>query len=140
MEPRCEFHVWSSDVPPPTYSVPSAVAAKVAAGFGADAASRYERALFRAYFTENRTVSDRRVLVEIARESGLDADAFDQALSDHGEDAQGAVFADYHEAVELGIYAVPAVVVDGRYLVQGAVEVDDYVRVVERARSDATDD
>jgi predicted DsbA family dithiol-disulfide isomerase len=36
----------------------------------------------------------------------------------------------------VGIHAVPAVVVDGRYLVQGAVEVDDYLRVIERARAE----
>lgn len=134
MEPGCEFHPWTSDTPPPTHSVPAAVAARVARRFGADAAHRYDDALFRAYFTENRTVSARGVLVEIAAEIGLDAEAFDGALTRHGEEEQRAVFAAYHEAVELGIHAVPAVVVDGRFLVQGAVEVDDYLRVVDRAR------
>jgi predicted DsbA family dithiol-disulfide isomerase len=133
MEPSCGFHPWTSDTPPPTHSVPAAVAAKVVDRFGADVAARYHRALFHAYFNENRTVSDRAVLVAIAAEIGVAR--FDDALTEDGEDAQRAVFADYHEAIELGIHAVPAVVVDGRYLVQGAVEVDDYVQVLERARA-----
>ena len=73
---------------------------------------------------------------QIAAEVGIESDEFDGALSEHGEDEQRAVFAEYHEAVELGIHAVPAVVVDGRYLVQGAVDVDDYAHVVERARAE----
>lgn len=136
MEPSCEFHPWASDTPPPTHSVPAAVAARVARHFGDDAERRYHDALFHAYFTQNRTVSDRAVLVEIAAEIGLDRAEFDDALSRYGEDDQRAVFADYHEAIELGIHAVPAVVFDGRYLVQGAVEVDDYERVIERARTE----
>jgi predicted DsbA family dithiol-disulfide isomerase len=114
-----------------------AVAARVATGFGADFARRYERALFRAYFVENRTVSDRRVLADVAAGLGVDAGVFDAALSERGEAEQVAVFADYHEAIELGIYAVPAVVVGGRRLVQGAVDVADYERVIEVVRSGA---
>lgn len=136
MEPACNFHPWRADTPPPTHSVPPAVAARVAARFGEDAARRYHDALFRAYFAENRTVSARPVLVDIAAETGLDPADFDDALTRHGEDDQRAVFADYHEAVELGIHAVPAVVVGGRYLVQGAVEVDDYLRVIDKARTE----
>lgn len=135
MEPACGFHVWSGDAAPPTSSVGPAVAARVARQLGTDAAARYERAVFQAYFVENRTVSDRRVLVEIAADIGLDPAGFDAALTDHGQDAQAAVFAEYHEAIELGIYAVPAVVIDGRRLVQGAVEVDDYVRVIDALRT-----
>lgn len=136
MEPSCEFHPWTSDTPPPTHSVPAAVAARVARRFGDDAARRYHAALFHAYFTENRTVSDRAVLVDIAAQVGLDASEFDRALSTTGDEEQRRVFGDYHEAVELGIHAVPAVVFDNRYLVQGAVGVDDYVRVIERARAE----
>jgi predicted DsbA family dithiol-disulfide isomerase len=136
MEPACDFHPWAGDTVPPSHSVPPAVAARVARHFGDDAARRYHDALFHAYFTENRTVSDRTVLVTIAGEIGLDRDAFDAALTAHGEDEQRVVFADHHAAVDVGIHAVPAVVVDGRYLVQGAVEVDDYLRVIERARAE----
>lgn len=139
MEPACEFHPWTSDTPPPTHSVPAAVAARVAHRFGDDTddgpGRRYHDALFHAYFTENRTVSARSVLVEIADEIGLDPEEFDRALTEHGDDEERAVFADHHRAVELGINAVPAVVVDGRFLVQGAVEVDDYLRVIDRART-----
>ncbi len=78
-------------------------------------------------------MSDRAVLVDVAASVGLDRDAFDAALTEHGEEQQRRVFAEYHEAIELGIYAVPAVVVAGRFLVSGAVEVADYERVLERA-------
>lgn len=133
LEPRCEFRVWATDDAPPSHSVPAAVAAKVARRFGDGPAARYHDALLRAYFAENRTVSERAVLVDVAAAAGIDGPAFDAALTEHGDEAQREVFRDYHEAVELGIYAVPAVVVDGRFLVSGAVAVDDYERVVERA-------
>jgi predicted DsbA family dithiol-disulfide isomerase len=137
MEPACGFHVWTGDASPPASSVGPAVAARVARELGTDLADRYERALFQAYFVENRTVSDRRVLVDVAAGIGLDPAAFDAALTEQGQAAQAAVFAEYHEAIELGIYAVPAVVIDGRRLVQGAVDVDDYVRVIDGLRSES---
>ena len=44
------FTVWSTEEPPPSHSVPPAIAAKAAARQGADAFARYHRALMENYF------------------------------------------------------------------------------------------
>lgn len=73
--------------------------------------------LFRAYFTEGRDPSDRDVLAELAAEAGLDPTAAREVL-ESGRYAQ-----EVRDAERLwqsrGIHAVPAVVIDGRYLIQG---------------------
>ena len=74
--------------------------------------------LFRAYFTEGRSVFDQASLVELGAEAGLDADALRTALVD-GTYAD-AVERDLREARELGITGVPFFVFDGRLAVSGA--------------------
>lgn len=128
--------MWSSDSPPPTYSVPPAVGGKVAATFGARAFGRYHLALLHAYFAEHRTISDRHVLVAVAGETGLPTADFDDRLAARGDDLAREVLTEHVEAIESGIHAVPAVVANGRYLVTGAVELDDYRRLITRLQAD----
>lgn len=65
--------------------LPSLLAAKAAGRHGEEAFLRFHFALFRAFFEEGRDIGDERVLVEVAREAGLDLDGFTyfQALSWH---------------------------------------------------------
>ena len=136
MERRTTFTTpWSGDNPPPTHSVPSAIAGKVASQFGGEVADRYHRRLLEAYFTENRTISDRSVLLDVAAESGLDRDEFASSFDDQGSPLKREVFDDYNLAVNSGVTGVPAVVVDGRYLITGAVEADEYRAVLDKVRT-----
>lgn len=76
-----------------------------------------EHALFAAYFTEGRDPSDHGVLLELATRVGLDADRAAQILASseyEKEVRERERF--YHEH---GINAVPAVIVNDRYLIQG---------------------
>ena len=79
--------------------------------------SALKHALFQAYFTEGRAPSDQEVLVALAAEAGLDRDAARDVL-ESGRYAQ-----EVRDAEQLwqsrGIHAVPAVIIDDKYLIQG---------------------
>jgi predicted DsbA family dithiol-disulfide isomerase len=76
-----------------------------------------KQALLAAYFTDGRDVSARGVLVDVAGETGLDPVEAGHVLDEgrYGQDvrAQEQFFRSQ------GIQAVPSVIVNGRYLIQG---------------------
>ena len=65
-------------------------------------------ALFRAFFVEGRDLARREVLVDIGASAGLDRQALDAALAS-GRFLEG-VLQDEHDAAELGLRGVPAMV------------------------------
>ena len=78
--------------------------------------------LYRAYFTEGRSVFDEDSLVALGAEVGLDAD---QVRSTLRTDAYVvAVTADTRQAATLGASGVPYFVIDSRYGVPGAQAVE----------------
>lgn len=77
----------------------------------------FKHALFHAYFTEGRDPSDRETLAALAGDAGLDA-AMAREVLDSGRYAE-EVRAAEHLWRSRGIHAVPAIVIDGRYLIQG---------------------
>ncbi len=88
-----------------------------AATAGPAAQKALKQALFAAYFTEGRDISDRAVLAEVAGVAGLDAEEAAAVLAD-------GRFADEVRAEQglwrgRGINAVPAVVVEGKWLISG---------------------
>lgn len=134
-EPAAAFRVWDGDALPPSHSRPPAVAGKVAATFGAGAFDRFHLALMRAYFAENRTISERDVILDVAGTVGLDTEAFARLLDERGAELDAAVVADHRDALARGIAAVPTVVVhddDDEYVLTGALRTDQYSRVVAR--------
>jgi len=76
-----------------------------------------KQALFRAYFTEGESPGSHEVLVRLAREVGLDADAAREVL------ASGRYADVVREREQFyqqqGIHAVPAVIINDRHLIQG---------------------
>lgn len=76
-----------------------------------------KRALFRANFTDGADVSDAEVLLNAAREAGLDADAAREVLESgrHGEDVRTAESFWQRQ----GIQSVPAIVINRRWLIPG---------------------
>ena len=76
-----------------------------------------KRALFTAHFTDNRNLTDARVLTEAAQAAGLDRAEAGEVLAS-GRYAQAV-----RQAEDLwrarGITSVPAVVVEGKYLISG---------------------
>lgn len=78
----------------------------------------YHAAIFRAYWQEARSIEDRSVLTDIAREIGLDPTEFQNALTDPTFDE--AVSADVNLARAYGLNSVPALIFNDTYLVAGA--------------------
>jgi predicted DsbA family dithiol-disulfide isomerase len=88
--------------------------------------------LFRVYFTENLDVADHGVLARLAGEVGLDVDAAADVLATGGY--ADTVRAEELRAGELDIHAVPTFVIEGRWAIPGAQDVDTFAELLERAR------
>lgn len=81
-----------------------------------------KRALFSAYFTDGENPGDRDVMLRAATQVGLDTDAAAAVLdSDRYAGDVRELQAYYHQH---GIHAVPAVVINGRHLIQGGQPVE----------------
>ncbi|MFN4186019.1 MAG: DsbA family oxidoreductase [Hyphomonas sp.] len=84
---------------------------------GLDRQRALKEALFRAHFTEGRVMTDAGVLADAAEAAGLDRQTAVEVLSDdlHAAEVRAA------EAlwVSRGITGVPAVVVEGKWLISG---------------------
>jgi predicted DsbA family dithiol-disulfide isomerase len=124
------FRVWESDAGPPSYSVPPHLVAKAAATLGDAAFERMHALLLRAYFSENRDITDPETLRAIWREAELPDDAFARA-SDRG--LAQIVIEQHNEAIEHGVDGVPAVRMAGREgVVIGAQPPELYRRWINR--------
>jgi predicted DsbA family dithiol-disulfide isomerase len=84
---------------------------------GAASQRALKEALFRAHFTDNRSLADANVLADAAAASGLDRDKAVEVLADDLYAAE--VRAEEQLWRARGINAVPAVVVEGKYLISG---------------------
>ena len=74
--------------------------------------------LFAAYFTEGRDIGERRVLVRLAAEAGLDDPDIGDRLA--GEEDRDTVVGEIDRARRIGVTGVPCFILDGRYAVMGA--------------------
>ena len=132
-----DFRVWEGDGAPPTHSVPAHTVAKAAARLGRDAFERIHERLLRAYFSENRDISDDAVLAVCWAEAELPADAFDAR-----EDPEilQQIVAEHEEAVACGATGVPAArLVGNDAVITGAHPLEVFRHWVDRtlARRDA---
>ena len=126
-EPDAPFHGWSGEHAPPSHSMPSAIVGKaVVHEFGAEGFDRFHLALMRAYFADNRTVSDRAVILDVAAAVELDVAALAVRFDRDDEALEAEVIADHKDALAHGIAAVPTVMVDDEYMLQGAMNLDQY--------------
>ena len=101
---------------------------------GAALQTRLKLALFDAHFQQRRDVSDADVLVELAAAQGLDPVGARAALSD---EALGLIVKrEEAQAYDMNVTGVPAMLIQGKYMIPGAQEPEVYVnalrRVVER--------
>lgn len=124
------FSVWSTEEPPPSHSVPPAVALKAVKRIAPEAFDRFHRALMENYFTKNRNITRPENLARIATECGLDGQRIVELLSD--EDLIREVASEHNEAIERGITAVPTVLIDDEWPVVGAQDRDTYRQLIER--------
>ncbi len=98
---------------------------------GAEVQNDLHQRLFRAYFTDNRDLADHAVLAGLAGEAGLDPDRAAEVLA--GGAYADEVRADERRAGELDIHAVPTFVIEGRWAIPGAQDIDTFVELLGRA-------
>jgi len=92
--------------------------------------------LFQKYFVDNLNIGSVDVLVETAREAGLDADAARESLTTRA--CSDAVDADWQRAMALGLNGVPTFVAGGYGLV-GAQSYETLEALVRRALEEPRD-
>ena len=95
-----------------------------------------KRALFAAYFTEGRNPSDRDVLIDVATQAGLDAARTREVL-------ESGLYADEVREREQfyarqHIQAVPAVIVNDKYLIQGGQPVEVFEQALRRIAAESS--
>ncbi len=112
------------------WGIPALEAAKCAQLQGEEAFQCFHLAVFKAFFEESRDISDRKVLLSLAEETGLDVEkfstAFDQGLQ------RKELFAEFEEGTKYAGWGVPLVIIGGRYPIVGAAPVDVYRQVIDR--------
>ncbi|MBI3439189.1 MAG: DsbA family oxidoreductase, partial [Proteobacteria bacterium] len=87
-----------------------------------------KEALFKANFTDQRATSDPDVLIDAAREAGLDPERASQIL-------QSGEFTDEVRALEAfwqsrGIHAVPSIIFNQHWMLQGAQPPEQFERAI----------
>jgi predicted DsbA family dithiol-disulfide isomerase len=89
-----------------------------------------EEALFEAFFTDGKDVSDPGVLADVCAAVGLEREEALAVLADarYGQ----AVREDQRQWIEQGIQAVPTFVVNGQYMVQGAQDSEAFGRMLDK--------
>ena len=92
-------------------------------------------ALYKAHFTDGRSIFDHDSLVRIVEEAGLDAAAARETLASTTFTAD--VEADQREARDLGANGVPFFVIDRRYGISGAQPPEAFTEALTRAWTDA---
>ena len=104
---------------------------------GARAQTALKLALFRAHFNQHADLSDHAVLLDIAAEIGLHREAVKAALTD--PELEARVLAEEAQAWDMNISGVPAMIVNGKFLIPGAQASEVYVnalrRVAEKSRA-----
>ena len=88
-------------------------------------------ALFLAYFTDGRDLSDRATLAEVAAGAGLDRDEVDELLE--GDKGLDVVRAGEEQARRLGVSGVPFFVVNGKVALSGAQPPELFRQAFEQA-------
>lgn len=87
-------------------------------------------ALFRAHFNHRQQIGERGVLLDIAASVGLHREAAKAALED--TDLETRVIAEQRQAWDMNITGVPAMIVNGKFLIPGAQAPEVYVNALRR--------
>ncbi len=97
---------------------------------GAEVQTRLKRALFDAHFQQRRNIGDVEVLADIAAAVGLDRAG---ALAATRDEALGLIVRQEEAAAwDMNISGVPAMIVNGKFLILGAQEPETYAQVLRK--------
>ena len=88
-------------------------------------------ALFRAYFTEGRDISNRQTLIDVVAEAGLDRDKAEAVLN--SDDGLEAIKEAEELARRLRVEGVPFFIVNGKITLSGAQQPDAFLEAFRQA-------
>lgn len=94
-----------------------------------------KHALFKAYFTDGGKMSDHETLVKVAASVGLDAQKARQILADGTYTDDVRAQQEFYR--QQGINAVPAIVINEKYLISGGQPVDVFERALREIAQEA---
>lgn len=97
---------------------------------GPQVQTQLKLALFEAHFNHRKPLNQREVLLDIAAGVGLHREAAKAALDDEALEAR--VIAEERQAWDMNISGVPAMIINGKFLVPGAQGPETYVNVLRR--------
>ena len=97
---------------------------------GPQVQTQLKLALFKAHFNHRQSLADREALLDIAAGVGLHREAARAALDD--ADLEARVVAEERQAWDLNISGVPAMIINGKFMVPGAQGPETYVNVLRR--------
>ena len=136
LEPRADFQPWSTQNTPPSGSLPAQIAHKIVVSEWPEMAMDMHYKLLKAYFSENRTISNWDVLADLVSSIGGDSGHFLSVVKEQREIFADAVISEHNEAINQGITAVPTVLINNVLPVPGAQETETYInwisRIIER--------
>ncbi|AWB35259.1 DsbA family oxidoreductase [Orrella marina] len=98
---------------------------------GVEQAFSLKKALLAAYFTRVENMDDLQTLLDAVQAAGLDTDRAAQVLS--GDEFAQAVRSEQTRWKMLGIRAVPAFILDNKFLVEGAQPQENLVAAIRQA-------
>ena len=101
-----------------------------AEGEGAAKQAALKHALFSAYFTDNRNMSDHEVLIAAVMQVGLNATRAESILG--SDEFAAEVRAQQSFYREQGIQGVPAIIIDERYLISGGQPPEAFERALKQ--------
>ncbi len=106
---------------------------------GPEVQTQLKLAMFKAHFNQREDLSNREVLLDLAAGVGLHREAAKAALDD--AELEARVIAEERQAWDLNISGVPAMIVNGKFMIPGAQAPETYVnalrRVAEKSRAAA---
>ena len=109
-----------------------------AANDGPDVQDAVVERLFELFFMEGAHIGDRKILVEVARDAGMDGDIVADLLeTDRDLDL---IKQDIEAAQHMGVSGVPCFVIDEKFAVMGAQEPSHIVQAVRQAAMQRTGD
>jgi predicted DsbA family dithiol-disulfide isomerase len=94
-----------------------------------------KQALFAAYFTEGRNPSDREVLIDVASKAGLDPTRTREVLESNLYADEVREREQFYQ--QQGIQAVPSVIINNKYLIQGGQPVEAFEHALRRIAAES---
>ena len=101
--------------------------------FGSEKQNEFKEALLTAYFTNGKDVGDIETILASAESVGLSVTELRKSLET--DEGINEVRQDFEAAIDMEISGVPCFVIDGRYMIPGAQDVDVFEQVLERVLS-----